>query len=584
MNKSMVVAFGALSIVGAAVADTVTWTGGANGLGGTWSASCWDAGRLPGTQDTAVFEDIDRFKTLVMQGRNQAIALEDDQEVLGITFKNLYGVNVAGNQKSLTLNRISAEAVTPQAGDLVNVATNKISATSLVLKGETASIGVGANHVLDIASYSLIANEGTSIEKTGSGPLILSGYFIEPAKPETTGIWVKEGQLLRTGSGYPALKVGRLVVGGDGHSASVEFGPGTHATKFLSWCEIDVRAGGLVRLGSNPPAELYQERLVIDHGEVDASGAQFTMSNDKATPDQAAEYVFDGGVFRNGSILLNSASPEGKLTIRAAAVTSYLYGALKTTFGDGSDIDVPDGSAFVDFVIVGDLSAGNRYFHKTGAGTLAVRCTEQISTWSGATGRPFEVNGGAFYFESSETAGIGMGTNNVVVAAGATYGAVGRHVGAYVNLRGDIGNVILNGAAETETKTTFAIGRIDVETGALAHGTYVIGSEEHVGNVTFNTAGTLKIAADASGVSGLVVNGTFTLSGNDELAIVGPADPRQILPGTYEIVKTKEPMTADFASVTYNGGALPSNLKVRKVSSTLITLRAAPKGLAVVVR
>ena len=43
-------------------------------------------------------------------------------------------------------------------------------------------------------------------------------------------------------------------------------------------------------------------------------------------------------------------------------------------------------------------------------------------------------------------------------------------------------------------------------------------------------------------------------------------------------------MTAEFASVAYNGGALPSNLKVRKVSSTLITLRVAPKGLSVFVR
>ena len=43
-------------------------------------------------------------------------------------------------------------------------------------------------------------------------------------------------------------------------------------------------------------------------------------------------------------------------------------------------------------------------------------------------------------------------------------------------------------------------------------------------------------------------------------------------------------MNEYFASVTYNGGALPSNLKVRKVSSTLITLRAAPKGLSIVLR
>ena len=584
MKRSMVVALGALALAGGAGADTVTWTGGANGLGGSWTESCWDAGGLPGTQDTAVFEDIDRFKTLVMQGRNQTIALENDVEILGITFKNLYGVNVMGAQKTLTLNAILAQSVTPTVEDLISVATNKLSVSTLTLKGATATIEVGENHVLDIASNTLSVNEGTSIEKTGSGLLVLSGAFFEPANPLGTSLWVKEGRLSRTGNGYPSLKVGRVIVGGDGSNASIDFGSGTHITKFPAWGFVDVRAGGRIGFGSNPPGEQYLERLSIDHGVVDASGSQFTMSNDSATSDQGAEYVFKGGVLQNGSILLNNASSTGKLTIYADDDPSYIYGTLKTTFGNGSDIDVPDGSAFVDFVIVGDLSAGNRYFHKTGAGTLAVRCTEQISTWSGAAGRPFEVNGGAFYFESSETAGIGMGTNNVVVAAGATYGAVGRHVGAYVNLRGNIGNVILNGAAETETKTTFAIGRIDVETGALAHGTYVIGSEEHVGNVTFNTAGTLKIAADASGVSGLVVNGTFTLSGNDELAIVGPAHPRQILPGTYEIVKTREPMNEDFASVTYNGGALPSNLKVRKVSSTLITLCAAPKGLTIVLR
>ena len=175
-----------------------------------------------------------------------------------------------------------------------------------------------------------------------------------------------------------------------------------------------------------------------------------------------------------------------------------------------------------------------------------------------------------------------MGTNNVVVASGAAYGGVGRHVGAPINLHGLCGNVTLNGAQDAPA--SLVPGSIDENTGAIAPGIFTIGSVDQTNNVTFVNSCKLQIAADASGVSGLVVNGTFTLSGNDELAIVGPADPRQILPGTYEIVKTREPMNEYFASVTYNGGALPSNLKVRKVSSTLITLRVAPKGLSVFVR
>ena len=232
-------------------------------------------------------------------------------------------------------------------------------------------------------------------------------------------------------------------------------------------------------------------------------------------------------------------------------------------------------------MVVGDLAGSNRGINKAGDGTMLVRCEDHISTWGGMAGRAFEINGGRFFIESSAD-GIGMGTNNVVVASGAAYGGVGRHVGAPINLRGLWGNVTLNGAQDAPA--SLIPGMIDESTGAIAPGTFTIGSADQTNNVTFVNSCKLQIAADASGVSGLVVNGMFTLSRNDELAIVGPEDPRQILPGTYEIVKTREPMNEDFASVTYNGGALPSNLKVRKVSSTLITLRAAPKGLSVFVR
>ena len=79
------------------------------------------------------------------------------------------------------------------------------------------------------------------------------------------------------------------------------------------------------------------------------------------------------------------------------------------------------------------------------------------------------------------------------------------------------------------------------------------------------------------------MNGAFTLSGNDTLDIVGPTSLADLTPGTYEIVKTSTPMTASFKTVTYNGGALPTSLKV-KATDTLITLTVPPRGLAIIIR
>ena len=138
----------------------------------------------------------------------------------------------------------------------------------------------------------------------------------------------------------------------------------------------------------------------------------------------------------------------------------------------------------------------------------------------------------------------------------------------------------MNGAADKTT--TFAVGRLDEETGLLKPGSYTIGEGEIAGGVAFKTAGTLKLAADAGGVSSLVVNGAFTLSGNDELQIVGPTDSFGLTPGVYEIVKTTEPMETAFKTITYNGDVLPKNLKVTS-TDTQITLRVSPKGMVIII-
>ena len=568
MKRSMVVALGALVLAGSVSAAEIAYKNGA----WQWDDGSWEGGARPGPSDTAVIPELPTLKNRYDSGKMQSNGLMQNEEIQTLRFSDLYGIKVQGTY-TLTLNSIVCDDMSPSSEDTAQIATNIVATSYLALKGSEAEFRVGANHVLRLDANTLQkADEGVKLVKTGPGTVLHTGPTWNP----TNTFWVKEGTYIRSGAGYPEFR-SDIVVGGAGKDAVLTVLPSADQSLVLATSVVDVRAKGRLEL----PAlgkYYYLETLKIDHGVIDGGGdTAFCMSNEGAT-ECGTEYTLDGGTLSNGTIVVVYG---GLLSICESDIPSRIFGSL--SFNTGYDIEVPDGTAPVDFMVVGDLAGSNRGINKSGDGTMLVRCEDHISTWGGTDGRTFEIKGGCFFIESSAD-GIGMGTNNVVVAAGATYGAVGRHVGAYVNLRGNIGNVILNGAAETETKTTFAIGRIDVETGALAHGTYVIGSEEHVGNVTFNTAGTLKIAADASGVSGLVVNGTFTLSGNDELAIVGPADPRQILPGTYEIVKTREPMNEYFASVTYNGGALPSNLKVRKVSSTLITLRVAPKGLSVFVR
>ena len=566
MKRSMVVALGALVLAGSVSAAEIAYKNGA----WQWNDGSWEGGARPGPNDTALIPELPTLKTRYDAGTMQSNGLMQDEEIQTLRFSDLYGIKVQGTH-TLTLNSIVCDDMSPSSEDTAQIATNIVATSYLALKGSEAEFRVGANHVLRLDANTLQkADEGVKLVKIGPGTVLHTGPTWNP----TNTFWVKEGTYIRSGAGYPEFR-SDIVVGGAGKDAVLTVLPSADQSLVLATSVVDVRAKGRLEL----PAlgkYYYLETLKIDHGVIDGGGdTAFCMSNQGAT-ECGTEYTLDGGTLSNGTIVVVYG---GLLSICESDIPSRIFGSL--SFNTGYDIEVPDGTAPVDFMVVGDLAGSNRGINKSGDGTMLVRCEDHISTWGGTAGRAFEIKGGRFFIESSAD-GIGMGTNNVVVASGAAYGGVGRHVGAPINLRGLWGNVTLNGAQDAPA--SLIPGMIDESTGAIAPGTFTIGSADQTNNVTFVNSCKLQIAADASGVSGLVVNGTFTLSGNDELAIVGPADPRQILPGTYEIVKTREPMNEYFASVTYNGGALPSNLKVRKVSSTLITLRVAPKGLSVFVR
>ena len=235
----------------------------------------------------------------------------------------------------------------------------------------------------------------------------------------------------------------------------------------------------------------------------------------------------------------------GVLHLVAADIPSALYGTLQ--FNTGYDIDVPDGTAPVDFLVSGNVVGSNRGINKTGAGTMLIRCEDHIDTWGGTAGRDFNVYNGALFLESGDD-GIGMGTNNVVVAPGATYGGVGRHVGAPVDLRGLWGNVTLNGA--DGNRAVFVPGRIDPATGAIAPGTYHMGNSEQTNNVISTGYAELRCHVDATGASCLAVDGRLELSATDRLAIVGPA---KIRPATYTLATFTNGFANRFADVTVNG-------------------------------
>lgn len=565
---SMVIAAGAVALATFAQGAEVTWTGGSGGFGYQWAAGGWETGELPGVEDTAVFVDIPRFRSQVENGTAQSIGLLKNEEVDEIIFQNLYGVSVQGGF-TMTLNSVTAESVYPTGDDIIAEATNKMAMTALALKGETSVFDIGDNHVLNLAVYTLSASAGTSIEKTGVGTWLWSGSDCDAAN---SSLWVKEGSLIRTGNVNPSLKVNKLIVGGAGHEAVVEFGDATHATKVPGSCDIDIRPGGMLKIDAAGSA--YHEYLSVDHGTIDAPGYVFIMSNDKNTPDRDITYIFTGGTFI-GDMQWPWNAP---FTIVGSDKPSVVVGKMNIL---GNKFVVPDGSASVDFVIDGKIGGGNRQYGKQGPGTMLFIDRDPSDLYG--IGRDFTVEEGTFILQSETE--IGLGTNNIVVSAGATLGGTGHHVGGIdpdQAIRGLRGNITLNGASENPA--TLAPGTVNYETGAFIPGTFTIGSASQTNNVTFAGKSVLRIGATKDEVSKLVVNGLFTLSGSDELAIVGPEDPKKLPSGEHVIVSTKEPLAGEFTSVTYNGVALSDSVGKVKYESNAVIFRVSTRGLTITVR
>ena len=443
------------------------------------------------------------------------------------------------------------------------------STAYLTLKGEASVFDIGENHVLNLAVNTLSASAGTSIEKTGVGTWLWSGSACEAAN---SSLWVKEGSLIRTGNGYPSLKVNKLIVGGAGHEAVVEFGEATHVTKVPGSCDIDIRPGGMLKIDAAGSA--YYEYLSVDHGTIDAPGYVFIMSNEKNTPDRDITYIFTGGTFI-GDMQWPLNAP---FTIVGSDKPSVVVGKMNIL---GNKFVVPDGSASVDFVIDGKIGGGNRQYGKQGPGTMLFIDRDPSDLYG--IGRDFTVEEGTFILQSETE--IGLGTNNIVVSAGATLGGTGHHVGGIdpdQAIRGLRGNITLNGASGNPA--TLAPGTVNYETGAFIPGTFTIGSAAQTNNVTFAGSCVLRIGVAKNEFSKLIVNGLFTMSGSDELAIVGPEDPKKLPQGEHVIVSTKEPLADVFTSVTYNGVALVDSVGKVKYESNAVIFRVSTRGLTITVR
>ena len=383
------------------------------------------------------------------------------------------------------------------------------------------------------------SGSGTGFTKTGRGTLLHPHANFNPSGT----IWIKEGLFLRNGNATPSFK-GDVVVGGGAFPAKLVIGASCHNNTLAAAKNLAILPGGsLVFEKSAAISSLNQ--LVITNGFLDCFGG---TCGQPMTSTEEIKFSFKGATVTNATISVWG----GTLEVLAAEKPSVLYGSLAYTAE--KDQAVENGAAPVDLLVDGDFSAASRGVNYAGPGTMVLRVGDHVSMWGGAAGRAFNVYAGEFFFESSESAGIGMGTNNVVVAAGATYGAVGRHVGAEVPLRGRWGNVSVNGAAGNPA--IFAIGRKEIATGALLPGTYTMGSAEQTNDVTLAANSVLQIAADRTSFSKLVVNGTLTIADNDTLAITGPADAAALPYGEHVIVETREAMSRQFANVTYNGSPL----------------------------
>ena len=505
-----------------------------------WDDGSWEGGARPGPADTALIPELPTLKARFDSGRTQSNGLTQNEEIQTLRFADLYGISVQGGFK-LTLNSIVCDDMFPTPEDTAQTATNRVAMTTLALKGAEAEIRVGTNHVLRLDANTLEkADEGVTIVKTGPGTVLHAGQTWNP----TNTFWVKEGTYVRSGAGYPEFR-SDVVVGGAGKDAVLTVLPSASQTLMLSASTLDIRAKGRVEL---PALDKYYylETLKIDHGVLDGGDTAFCMSNQGST-EWGTEYTLNGGTLTNGTLVVVW---QGLLTLVPADIPSAIYGSL--SFNTGYDIDVPDGAAPVDFLVSGNLAGGNRGIHKAGEGTMLIRCEDHIDTWGGTAGRPFEIKKGTLFIESGDE-GVGMGTNNVIVAAGATYGGVGRHVGAPVNLRGLWGNVTLNGTSDA--RATFVPGHIDPETGVLAPGTYSMGDSTQTNNLISSGYAELRCRVDATGASRLAVNGRLELSATDRLAIVGPT---KIPAGTYTLATFTNGFANRFADVTVNGADLAS--------------------------
>ena len=513
-----------------ASAATVTWTGGPSGIGYEWVDNCWDTGTKPGPTDIARFVDIAMFQARIESGRIQSIGLKQDEEVLGIRFENAYGCSVQGSF-NLTASSI-------YAAETGMVTTNNISAY-LVLGAPETPVFVGKDHLLTLNGVKItsLGDNSYGLTKTGPGTLSFGNAYGNEYMGTT---YVAEGCLdLKS---YNSIRAD-LIVGDGVHDASVVVADGTHIQVISQLAPITVRTNGYVRMSAlATPGTLYGEVYRIYGGTLDFGGNTIYQYNQAAT-EWGPEFVMEGGTFTNGTFNLTSS-----MEILPSDRTSAIYGTL--SFGTGYTMDVPDGTAPVDFLVDGNLMGLNRGINKGGAGMMVVRCEDAISTWGGVAGRPFNVYGGRFFIESSDT-GIGMGTNNVLVAAGASYGGIGRHVGALVQNRGVQGNVTLTGTEQA--RAAFVPGRIDLETGAVHPGTFIQGSEEQDGDVTFVDYGELRCAIEKDlGASCLSVNGTLTLSAHVNLAVVDTVD-RRIPPGKYTLATFSKGLVGRFESITVNG-------------------------------
>ncbi len=501
-----------------------------------WDDGSWVGDKRPGAEDTALIPELPILKQRYDAGTMQSNGLLQNEEIQTLHFADLYGIKVQGAY-TLTLNGIVCDDMFPTSEDTAQVATNVIATTVLALKGDEAEFYVGSNHVLRLDANTLQkADEGVRLVKTGAGTVLHAGQAWNP----TNTFWVKEGTYVRSGKSYPEFR-SDIVVGGAGKDAILSVLPSADQGLVQATTVIDIREKGRLEL----PAlgqYYYLETLKIDHGVLDGGGdTTFCMSNQGAT-ECGTEYTLDGATVTNATLVVVW---QGELTIVPADIPSAIYGSL--SFNTGYDIDVPDGTAPVDFLVSGNVVGSNRGINKDGAGTMLIRCEDHIDTWGGTAGRAFNVYNGALFLESGDD-GIGMGTNNVVVAAGATYGGVGRHVGAPVNLRGLWGNVTLNGA--DGNRAVFVPGRIDPATGAIAPGTYYMGNSEQTNNVISTGYAELRCHVDATGASCLAVNGRLELSATDRLAIVGPAN---IPAGTYTLATFTNGFANRFADVTVNG-------------------------------